>query len=359
MSQFFYKLDAAAAMDRRLTSSAKVLLAILTFHAHSQGFCFVGIRRLCREAGLSNRTVMVTVAELESCGYIAVQRQEKGGSNIYTLTGPRDDAAPAAASANPCRKSEEILPQAMKITPPGGEENSTPLCNPEAVKKVVQGGEETATPAVKKVVQGGEETTTQAVKKLHHKRKNYLKELVEEKQAREDYAFRLANASEPAAAAKGAASPPGARSMAGDAEDDEDERPGFYGAVLAAADHKAWARAYPGLDVPGELRRAACWLAANPRRQPKNYRRFLVNWLARANGQGANDGLHRQTTAADLRESAAAAGSDAPARDRQRPGGRTGGRGGPGPVRRVRASAYGVVVNVAAASGNGDNRDRQ
>ena len=40
--------------------------------------------------------------------------------------------------------------------------------------------------------------------------------------------------------------------------------------------------AWPELDVNAEIARADAWLEANPRRRKKNYRRFIVNWLNRA-----------------------------------------------------------------------------
>jgi hypothetical protein len=42
-----------------------------------------------------------------------------------------------------------------------------------------------------------------------------------------------------------------------------------------------WAKAYPKIDVREEIRKAACWLLANPKNKKSNYERFLVNWLAR------------------------------------------------------------------------------
>jgi len=45
-------------------------------------------------------------------------------------------------------------------------------------------------------------------------------------------------------------------------------------------DLEAWCRAYPAVDVQGELRRMATWLMANPHRRKKHYKRFIVNWLA-------------------------------------------------------------------------------
>ena len=45
-------------------------------------------------------------------------------------------------------------------------------------------------------------------------------------------------------------------------------------------------RAHPGKDVPGELDRAAAWLACNPTKgkTAKGMPRFLNGWLQRADG---------------------------------------------------------------------------
>jgi hypothetical protein len=42
-----------------------------------------------------------------------------------------------------------------------------------------------------------------------------------------------------------------------------------------------WASAYPLVDIPATIRRAAAWLAANPTRAKTNYARFLTNWFSR------------------------------------------------------------------------------
>lgn len=46
-----------------------------------------------------------------------------------------------------------------------------------------------------------------------------------------------------------------------------------------------WEAVYQGLDVQGEIGKMAEWLEANPRRRPRNYKRFMVRWLNRAHGQ--------------------------------------------------------------------------
>ncbi|MDN6874114.1 replication protein [Pseudomonas citronellolis] len=42
-----------------------------------------------------------------------------------------------------------------------------------------------------------------------------------------------------------------------------------------------WSSAYAPVDVETEVSRAAVWAAANPRKAKKDWRRFLVNWLAK------------------------------------------------------------------------------
>jgi len=43
-----------------------------------------------------------------------------------------------------------------------------------------------------------------------------------------------------------------------------------------------WAKAYPYVDIDHELNRAASWLESNPKKQKKDYARFLNNWFSNA-----------------------------------------------------------------------------
>lgn len=43
-----------------------------------------------------------------------------------------------------------------------------------------------------------------------------------------------------------------------------------------------WVKAYPAVDVEGEISKAGVWLLSNPKNQKSNYARFLTNWLAKA-----------------------------------------------------------------------------
>jgi len=49
-----------------------------------------------------------------------------------------------------------------------------------------------------------------------------------------------------------------------------------------------WAEAYPAVDVPVEVKRARQWLVSNPKKRKKDVRRFLVNWLGRAQERGGS-----------------------------------------------------------------------
>lgn len=51
---------------------------------------------------------------------------------------------------------------------------------------------------------------------------------------------------------------------------------------IGEPDLAIWREAYPAIDVETEIKKAAAWLKANPKNRKKNYERFIVNWLARA-----------------------------------------------------------------------------
>jgi hypothetical protein len=59
----------------------------------------------------------------------------------------------------------------------------------------------------------------------------------------------------------------------------------FRGRVLdvSVLTHEFLLEHFPEVDLPGEYREADAWLWTRPRRHwPKNTRRFLVNWMAKA-----------------------------------------------------------------------------
>lgn len=51
--------------------------------------------------------------------------------------------------------------------------------------------------------------------------------------------------------------------------------------ALHARYAERWTFAYPGLEIDREVLRMSEWLEANPRRRPRNWKRFMVNWLGK------------------------------------------------------------------------------
>jgi len=51
---------------------------------------------------------------------------------------------------------------------------------------------------------------------------------------------------------------------------------------LSVGQIEVWSAAYPAISVTAEILKAAVWLDANPANQKSDYKRFLNNWLCRA-----------------------------------------------------------------------------
>jgi hypothetical protein len=58
---------------------------------------------------------------------------------------------------------------------------------------------------------------------------------------------------------------------------------------IDGSDMEGWAKAYPACDINAELAKMSEWIKANPNKGVKsNYRRFIVNWLSRAQDSGGS-----------------------------------------------------------------------
>jgi len=57
---------------------------------------------------------------------------------------------------------------------------------------------------------------------------------------------------------------------------------------ISDRDKGDWAKAYLACDVGQELNKMAQWLLANPEKRKVNYRRFIVNWLNKAQDRGGS-----------------------------------------------------------------------
>lgn len=68
-----------------ISSGAKTVYSLLLSYAWTNNLCFPGQERLAEHAGLSKRTVVTLMAELESVGLIEVERRGLGKTNLYTM----------------------------------------------------------------------------------------------------------------------------------------------------------------------------------------------------------------------------------------------------------------------------------
>lgn len=67
-----------------------------------------------------------------------------------------------------------------------------------------------------------------------------------------------------------------------DHDHDHDIKPDEEGwAGVTESDLSKWTKAYPAVDIHGELAKALAWAFANPKKRKANWRRFLVGWLSR------------------------------------------------------------------------------
>ena len=68
-----------------ITVGAKTVYSLLLSYAWNNDCCFPGQERLAEHAGLSKRSVVTFMAELERVGLIEVQRRGLGKTNFYTV----------------------------------------------------------------------------------------------------------------------------------------------------------------------------------------------------------------------------------------------------------------------------------
>ena len=91
-----------------ITVGAKTVYSLLLSYAWNNDCCFPGQETLADHAGISKRSVVTFMAELERVGLIEVQRRGLGKTNFYTINFSvrtskknRDDMSRSAKSALP------------------------------------------------------------------------------------------------------------------------------------------------------------------------------------------------------------------------------------------------------------------
>ncbi len=68
-----------------LSVGAKLMYALLLSYAWQKESCFPGQETLATDMGVSKRSVVTFIKELDRSGFLSVKRQGLGKVNIYTL----------------------------------------------------------------------------------------------------------------------------------------------------------------------------------------------------------------------------------------------------------------------------------
>src|SRR3712207_4743925 len=87
-----------------ITLGAKVTYMVLLSYAWQEGSCFPGQDRMAHDMGVSRRSVIIYLQQLQETGLVRVIRRGKNKTNLYVLTksGSADSAHPGSAdSAHP------------------------------------------------------------------------------------------------------------------------------------------------------------------------------------------------------------------------------------------------------------------
>lgn len=71
--------------NEKLSVGAKLTYAMMLRYAWNKGHCYPGQKRLAADAGMGSRSVGRYIRELETTGFITIQRRGLGKVNIYEL----------------------------------------------------------------------------------------------------------------------------------------------------------------------------------------------------------------------------------------------------------------------------------
>jgi len=82
-----------------LTANAKIVYAQLLSYAWTNGYCYPGQVRMADDLGSTKSTVNRAILELETAGWLEVEKRGQGKTNIYTLKYVVNDARVVDKSA--------------------------------------------------------------------------------------------------------------------------------------------------------------------------------------------------------------------------------------------------------------------
>jgi len=68
-----------------ISPGAKLAYSMLLHYAWQNDYCFPGQDRLATDMGVAKRSVVTYMQELETAGFVVVERRGQGKSNMYEL----------------------------------------------------------------------------------------------------------------------------------------------------------------------------------------------------------------------------------------------------------------------------------
>lgn len=71
--------------SNKISAGAKLAYAMLLSYAWQNEFCFPGQERLAQDMGVTSRSVVSYIKELEKEQFLKVQRRGQGRANLYEL----------------------------------------------------------------------------------------------------------------------------------------------------------------------------------------------------------------------------------------------------------------------------------
>jgi len=81
----FTQIPNAILQHRDLSPGAKITYSMLLKYAWEKDKCFPGQDRLADDIGISKRSVITYLKEIEAIGYLETKRRGRGLTNIYIL----------------------------------------------------------------------------------------------------------------------------------------------------------------------------------------------------------------------------------------------------------------------------------
>jgi Bacterial regulatory proteins, gntR family. len=111
----FLKLSNEIARRKDLTSTAKIVHAVLSSRIGPGGYSWPGLRSIAEDAGISKPTVVTAIADLKAAGLIEVESRGTGRCNRYRLAEESNQEPVKEFDRSKNLTSQEVLPSGKEI----------------------------------------------------------------------------------------------------------------------------------------------------------------------------------------------------------------------------------------------------